>query len=105
MSDTTTYIVSSALAGLYLPNECEPFEATLDEAISAFLDEADFQIGDEADEDDHDVAMDRAFVESLRGHEGRGDIAHNLNTYGQASIMLESPANGFGWTVTLAKAE
>jgi hypothetical protein len=96
----TTYVIHTALAGLYLPSESEPFEATTDEAITALLDELDFQLGDDADDDDYG---DRAFVESLRGVEGRGDILLKLEQHGECIITLESMHNGFGAYVTLAE--
>jgi len=97
----TTYVIHTALAGLYLPSESEPFEATQEEAVSALLDELDFQLGDDV-EDDDDYG-DRAFVESLRGVEGRGDILLKLEQYGECMIPLESMHNGFGAYVTLAE--
>lgn len=107
---TQCFVITTALAGCFLPNDAEPFEATTDEAIAAFLDEAIEYLDDATDLDDEFdedslVASDRAFVESLRGHEGRGDIAHNLTTHGVVSIMLQSPHNEFGASITLAVAE
>lgn len=97
-----TYVIHTALAGLYLPSESEPFEVdSPEEAVSALLDELDFQLGDESDDDDD--YGDRAFVESLRGVEGRGDLLYKLATYGEVIVTLESMHNGFGSYVTLAE--
>lgn len=98
------WTITTAMPG-YLPegDGAEPFEATADDAITALLDEADFQVGDEGIDDDEIVASDRALIEQYRRGEGRGDLLFLLNRDGEVGIRIESYANWFGATVLLSR--
>lgn len=101
------YQIHTAMAGMFLPEgdtAPEVFEATPEMTIAMLLDEAEEQLGDEPDWDDEVLASDRAFVESLRGAEGRGDLLHALSTSGSVAVGLESWSNGFGGIVMLYEA-
>lgn len=109
---THEWIITTSLAGAYLAEgEPEAFEATTDEALSALLDEAAFQLDATYDDSDSDgdedevLQSDLAYVESLRGFEGRGDLLFTLERDNEVSIKLESFASGFGGVVTLTHAE
>lgn len=97
------WIITTHMPG-YLPNgdSAEPFDATLDDAIAALVDEAEYQL-DEWDDEDEVLASDYALVQSYRGMEGRGDLRFTLERTGEASIYLESYANWFGGIVTLRR--
>jgi hypothetical protein len=99
------FIITTEMAGGYLPDgdtPPEPFDATIDDAIGALLDEAEFQLGDDWDEDAIE-ASDLAFIQSLRGHEGHGDLLATFIQNRTVGVGIESYANGFGGTVRLTE--
>ena len=98
-----TWTITTHMPG-YLPegDGVEPFDATADDAITALLDEAEFQVG-EIDYEDEIVTSDLALIDSYRVGDGRGDLLFLLDRDGEVSIRLESYANGFGGYVSLTR--
>jgi len=98
------FIITLALPGCLPEGDLvEPFTATLDDAVTALLDEAD-QVLDRDDCDGGEAwSGDLALVESYRGAEGRGDLIWVLAEHGEVSIPLESYANDFGAHLTLTR--
>jgi len=99
------YTITTNMPGYLSESDAESFEASPETAIAALIDEAEFQLDSDSEYIDEAFYSDQALVESFRNYEGRADLLAQLERNGEASIYLESYANGFGGFVRLALAE
>jgi hypothetical protein len=102
------YIVTVNMPG-YSPegDSVESFEALPTAAIDALLDEAFHALDAECCEDfdpaECMTCSDRAYIDTLRGSEGRADLLFTLEQHREVSIRIESFANSYGGIVTLTE--